>query len=83
MAPRTRPEGGKHAVNHTRWLWVDVDKPGELPALWGLTEAPLSPTDQSAGNRRHAGLWKLEHELPAVQVDDRTGEAVNRSDAGT
>ena len=33
VAPRTRREGGKHAVSHTRWLWVDVDKPGELPAL--------------------------------------------------
>ena len=36
VAPRTRPEGGKRAVEHTRWLWVDVDKPGELPALWAL-----------------------------------------------
>ena len=31
VAPRTRPQGSKHAVAHTRFLWVDVDKPGELP----------------------------------------------------
>ena len=36
VAPRTRPQGSKHAVAHSRFLWVDVDKPGELPALWAL-----------------------------------------------
>jgi hypothetical protein len=34
VAPRIRPQGSKHAVAHSRFLWVDVDKPGELPALW-------------------------------------------------
>ena len=50
-------EGGKHAVNHTRWLWVDVDKPGELPALWALlAERPCHLLIESAGIRRHARL---------------------------
>ena len=77
VAPRTRREGGKHAVNHTRWLWVDVDKPGELPALWALlAERPCHLLIESAGSGGMHAYWKLEHELPAVQVDDRTGEAV-------
>ena len=77
VAPRTRREGGKHAVDHTRWLWVDVDKPGELPALWALlAERPCHLLIESAGSGGMHAYWKLEHELPAVQVDDRTGEAV-------
>ena len=29
-------EGDKRAIAHTRFLWVDVDEPGQLPALWEL-----------------------------------------------
>ncbi len=63
--------------NHTRWLWVDVDKPGELPALWALlAERPCHLLIESAGSGGMHAYWKLEHELPAVQLDDRTGEVV-------
>ena len=43
LAPAVRAEarGDKQAVGHTRWLWVDVDQPGQLHALWAfLAERP-------------------------------------------
>ena len=38
VAPAVRhaARGDKHAVDHTRVLWVDVDEPGQLPRLWAL-----------------------------------------------
>jgi hypothetical protein len=33
-AVRAAARGDKHAVIHTRFLWVDVDQPGQLHALW-------------------------------------------------
>ena len=41
VTPRTRPRGSKDAVAYTRFLWVDVDRPERLPALWAfLAERP-------------------------------------------
>jgi len=34
--PRTEPRGTKDAVAHTRFLWIDVDRPEQLAALWAL-----------------------------------------------
>jgi hypothetical protein len=77
VAPRTRPEGGKRAVEHTRWLWVDVDKPGELPALWGLlAERPCHLLVESAGSGGVHAYWRLDRPLPAVHLDERTGELI-------
>jgi hypothetical protein len=77
VAPRTRREGGKRAVEHTRWLWVDVDKPGELPALWALlAERPCHLLVESAGSGGVHAYWKLERPLPATQLDERTGELI-------
>ena len=77
VAPRTRPQGSKHAVVHTRFLWVDVDKPGELPALWGLlAERPCHVLVESAGSGGMHAYWQLAEPLPAVKVDPDSGEHV-------
>jgi len=76
-APRSKPEGGKHAVTHTRWLWVDVDKPGELPALWAfLAEHPAQLIVESAGSGGVHAYWRLDRPLPAARVCDTTGEMI-------
>src|SRR3954451_16914262 len=36
VAARTRARGSKDAVASTRWLWIDVDRPDRLDALWLL-----------------------------------------------
>jgi hypothetical protein len=77
VCPRTRSEGGKRAVEYTRWLWVDVDKPGELPALWALVaERPCHVLVESAGSGGVHAYWRLDRPLPAVQLDERTGELI-------
>jgi hypothetical protein len=77
VAPRTRPRGSKHAVTHTRFLWVDVDKPGELPALWGvLAERPCHLLVESAGSGGMHAYWQLAEPLPSVTIDGESGERV-------
>jgi hypothetical protein len=77
VAPRTRPQGSKYAVAHTRFLWVDVDKPGELPALWAfLAERPAHMLVESAGSGGMHAYFRLAEALPATTVDAETGERV-------
>ena len=77
VAPRTRPQGSKHAVAHSRFLWVDVDKPGELPALWALlAERPCHLLVESAGSGGMHAYWKLAEPLRALTVDPKTRERV-------
>jgi hypothetical protein len=41
VAARTRRRGDKDAIEQTRFLWVDVDEPDRLDALWSfLAERP-------------------------------------------
>ena len=62
---------------HTRFLWVDVDKPGELPALWGLlAERPCHLLVESAGSGGMHAYWQLAEPLPAVTIDPDSGERV-------
>jgi hypothetical protein len=78
VTPRTKPRGTKDAVAYTRWLWVDVDRGEELPALWALlAERPCHLLIETAGGsgRAHA-YWKLDRPLEAVRVNERTGEAI-------
>ena len=50
-AARAAPRGDKHAVSETRFLWVDVDRPGQLPALWAfLAERPCHLLIASGGS---------------------------------
>ena len=75
VTPRTRPCGNKDAVAHTRFLWLDVDKPDRLPALWDfLAERPCHLLVESAGSGGCHAYFRLDRPLVAVQTDARTGE---------
>ena len=61
--------GDKHAVSETRFLWVDVDRPDGLPALWAfLAERPCHLLVESSAGHAHA-YWKLDRPLPATSRD--------------
>jgi hypothetical protein len=75
-AVRAQARGDKHAVGETRFLWVDVDEPDGLPALWEfLAERPCHLLVESSAGHAHA-YWKLEDPLSASQVIESTGELV-------
>jgi hypothetical protein len=77
VAPRIGSHGGKDAVTHTRFLWIDVDRPGELGALWAfLAERPCHLLVESGGSGGVHAYWKLSEPLAATGVDERTGEPV-------
>jgi hypothetical protein len=59
-AVRLQARGEKHAVAHTRALWVDIDEPGQLHHLWAfLAEKPCHVLVESGGGGAHA-YWLLE-----------------------
>jgi hypothetical protein len=75
VAPRLRRRGDKHAIAHSRFLWVDVDAPGELPALWALlAERPCHLLIESGGSGGAHAYWKLAEPLAAARVEPTTGE---------
>ena len=75
-AARSVARGDKHAVSETRFLWVDVDRPDGLPALWAfLAERPCHLLVESSAGHAHA-YWKLDRPLPATRVIESTGELV-------
>ena len=75
-AVRAAARGDKHAVSETRFLWVDVDRPDGLPALWTfLAERPCHLLVESSAGHAHA-YWKLDRPLPATRVIESTGELV-------
>jgi hypothetical protein len=62
-------------VRESSWLWVDVDQPGQLHALWALlVKRPCHLLIESAGSGGAHAYWKLAEPLAATRVDDRTGE---------
>ena len=74
-----QPRGDKHAVSETRFLWVDVDRPDGLPALWAfLAERPCHLLVESSAGHAHA-YWKLDRPLPATRVD-RVDRRAGRAD---
>ena len=78
VTPRTAPRGSKDAVAHTRFLWLDVDKPDRLPALWDfLAERPCQLLCESAGSGGVHCYWKLSKPLPAERVVEQTGAVVD------
>jgi hypothetical protein len=75
-AARVSARGDKHAVSETRFLWVDIDHPGQLHALWAfVAERPCHLLIASGGSGGAHAYWKLDQALPATRVDERTGEA--------
>jgi hypothetical protein len=76
-AIRSRTAGAKHAVSASRFLWVDVDQPGQLHALWAfLAERPCHLLVESGGSGGVHAYWKLAEPLAATCVIERTGELV-------
>ena len=76
-AARSAPRGEKQAVSETRFLWVDVDRPGQLPALWAfLAERPCHLLIESGGSGGCHAYWRLAEPLPATHVVAATGELV-------
>ena len=76
-AVRTKPRGEKAAVTATRFLWVDVDQPGQLHALWAfLAERPCHMLLETAGSGGVHAYWKLDQPLPATGISRETGELV-------
>jgi hypothetical protein len=77
VAPRTVPRGRKDSVTHTRFLWVDIDRPEQLPALWAfLAERPCHLLVASAGSGGMHAYFKLDRPLAALRVNESTGETI-------
>ena len=76
-AVRSQPRPDRHAVSHTHTLWVDVDRPEELPRLWAfLAERPCHLLAASGGSGGAHAYWRLREPLDATRVRERTGELV-------
>jgi hypothetical protein len=74
-AVRNQPRGAKDAVAHTRWLWVDVDRPGQLPVLWGLlADRPCHLLVETGGSGGVHAYWRLDPPLEATHLVKATGE---------
>jgi len=75
VAPRARRRGRKDAIAASRFLWVDIDKPGQLHALWAfLAERPCHLLIESGGSGGVHAYWKLAESLEARRIDEETGE---------
>ena len=83
-AVRSHARGEKHAVAHTRALWVDIDQPGQLHHLWALlAEKPCHLLVESGGGGAHA-YWLLDKPLPATDQNQPAGfraEPIERAHA--
>jgi hypothetical protein len=76
-AVRTAARGDKHAVDTSRFLWVDVDQLCRLGALWAfLAERPCHLLVESGGSGGVHAYWRLAEPLPATRVIEATGELV-------
>jgi hypothetical protein len=76
-AVREAARGEKQAVSASSFLWVDVDQPGQLHALWAfLAERPCHLLIESGGSGGVHAYWKLAQPLPATKTSQETGELV-------
>lgn len=76
-AVRAQARGDRHAVTHTRALWVDVDQPGQLHRLWAfLAKRPCHLLVESAGSGGAHAYFRLAEALPATRVVEETGELI-------
>jgi hypothetical protein len=77
VAPRIRRRGDKHAIAHTRFVWIDVDRADQLDALWAfLAERPCHLLIESGGSGGVHAYWKLDRPLAATRVEPATGELI-------
>jgi hypothetical protein len=78
VSERSEPRGAKDAVTQARWLWVDVDQPARLGALWEfLAERPCHLLVESAGSGGAHAYWQLAEALPAKEGDREPIEQAN------
>jgi len=76
-AVRSAARGEKQAVRESRFLWVDVDQPGQLHALWAfLAERPCHLLIESGGSGGAHAYWRLAEPLQATRVVEGTGELI-------
>ena len=76
-AARSAPRGEKQAVSESRFLWIDVDRPGQLHRLWAfLAERPCHMLIASGGSGGCHAYFRLTEPLPATRVLSDTGELV-------
>ena len=76
-AARSAPRGEKQAVSETRFLWIDVDRPGQLHALWAfLAERPCHLLIESGGSGGCHAYFRLAEPLPATRLVEATGELI-------
>jgi hypothetical protein len=76
-AVRREPRPDKHAVDRTHTLWVDVDRPEQLPRLWAfLAERPCHLLAASGGSGGAHAYWRLREPLDAARLLEPTGELV-------
>src|SRR5437764_10672971 len=75
-AARSAPRAEKQAVSESRFLWIDVDRPGQLHRLWAfLAERPCHMLIESGGAGGGPAFFLLARPLPATRVLSATGEA--------
>lgn len=58
-APRSRPEGGRAAIEQVWCLWADCDDPAAVHALEQFTPAPTAIVRSGTGTNSHA-WWALD-----------------------
>jgi hypothetical protein len=76
-AIRSAARGEKHAVDASRFLWVDVDQPARLGALRAfLAERPCHLLVESGGSGGVHAYWKLAEPLPTKRLIEATGELI-------
>jgi hypothetical protein len=76
-AVRSTARAEKNAVSESGWLWVDVDQPGQLGALWAFqAERPCHLLIESGGSGGAHAYWKLSKPLPATRLVESTGEVI-------
>jgi hypothetical protein len=81
VTSRTERRGNKPYVTESRWLWVDIDQPEELPRLWAfLEQRPAHLVVASGGSGGAHAYWKLDRPLPAMTTaDGKTVEWIERA----
>jgi len=77
VTARTTRKGNKQHVEHSRWLWVDIDQPDELHRLWAFTtHHPAHLVVLSGGSGGAHAYWRLDRPLHATTVNPNTDEIV-------
>jgi hypothetical protein len=77
VAPRHERRGLKEAVTRSRFVWIDIDEPGNLPLLDEFTkERPAHLIVESAGSGGRHAYWMLNEPLPALTIVDAKGETI-------